>query len=404
MFGYSETTGKILYIASVLLPASLIIRAIKQKNIIFIILSIFIFSYTYVTHYTFMDGIPISFHTSFIEPKYIYKSSLVHLLFLIIFCYGLRIPKQNEISSIQVEDNSFLFYLNITIAFIAMIFGRSGSNIFQSGGYGSGEVTISSLNEYFLIFYIGAFLFRGSSKNKLRLTVVLGLLYALKNLLFGGRVEVIMLTLCLIVLHFQFKFKLKTLFILMFCGMVFLNFYGNVRSNPLQLTTSKWYTLLLPKSANKKDLIVSQEGDVNHASSRMIGMVDNDIITPKKRLTTFPLYVLSAFVPGSWLPPISNLSSYESKNYTVGGGGLISGFFYVYGSYLGVILIALYLSYFLSNLGNSSKRIFVQLYILFLIITLPRWFAYNPIGIIKYLYMVLPLFIYFISWTISGEK
>ncbi len=383
IFGYSVASGKILCITSIVLTTSLIIRAFVKKNIIFILLSVYIFLYTYVTKYIFFDYIPISFHESFGEAHFIYKSSLVHLLFLIVFNVFIKIPDKQENNQIEIKDNNFIFYLNFFIAIMAMILGRSGEMIFDSGGYGYGEVNQSVINEYFFIFYVIAFVFSGLRKNKIILLFILAGLYSIKNLLYGGRIEVVMLGLSMTILFFQFKISFKKFILLILVSIVFFNIYGIIRGNPLILLEEDWYSVIMPKEEESKDIIISQEGDVNHATSRMIGMADTNVIPFEERSRSFLYFLLSSFTPSSALPPIANLSSYKQDMYSVGGGGLISGYFYVFGSYIGVILIALFLSYNLSKIGNVNKHLLIQFYLIFLIITLPRWFGYNPVAIIK---------------------
>lgn len=63
---------------------------------------------------------------------------------------------------------------------------------------------------------------------------------------------------------------------------------------------------------------------------------------------------------------------------------MITGYFYVYGSYLFLFLIAIYIGGCVSKLDVGEVYSFSSLYGLFLVINVPRWFAYNPIGIFKY--------------------
>lgn len=383
ILGYSAETGKVLCAASIILTVSLIIRSIIKKNIVFILVSVYMFLYTYVTRYTFFYNIPISFHESFGQSNFIYKASLIHFLFLIIFCLVLKIPKKEDMKQINIQDNKYIFYLNFIIAFIAMILGRSGEMIFDSGGYGQGEVKQSTINEYFFIFFVVSFIFSGLKRRNTIFLISLAGIYCLKNLLFGGRIEVVMMGLCLFYLLFQYKMNLKQFALLLLVGISFFNLYGIVRGNPLILLEDNWYTALSEQNVDTNDFIMSQEGDVNQATSRIVGMADTNIIPFKERIGSFFYFIFSSVVPSSALPPIANLSAYNSNIYTVGGGGLISSYFYVFGSFPAVILIAMFLAYFFSQTGNNNKKLLMQLYIIFLVITLPRWFAYNPIAIIK---------------------
>lgn len=383
--GYIPITGKILFILTLVCSLLLIYRAFCQKNKILFLVFIWFFLYIKVWYYAFFKNIAISMHFSFAENKYLYDFALIHFFFIVILFIHIVIPFQQK-NGLRTEDNKFLFIINYIITFILFLIGKQGENIFSSGGYGQGEVQASSLNEYFIIFWFVSYFFSGKSKLKKNMLVALSILYCLKNLMFGGRIETAMMGLALIYLVYQYKLSMRTFLLLFILGAYIFAILGSIRQNPILLIEGEWTELFIPgwgESREKIELISSQEGDVFQASSRMIGMITEGIFSFSERIESLFYFLASIIIPYSMLPDIAVLASYKSDIYSVGGGGLISAYFYVIGSWMGVYFIALFLASLLSKLGLNRKNRFIQIYIFFLIATLPRWFAYNPISIFK---------------------
>ncbi|WP_291587140.1 hypothetical protein [Bacteroides sp.] len=349
---------------------------------------IWFFIYIRVLYYAFYLDIPVSVHPSFIENHYLYDFVLIHFFFLIVFSTFIIVPRQEDIRPFRVEDNKFLFVVNYIISCMVFLFGKQGDNIFTSGGYGHGETQVSTINEYFIVFWFAAFFFSGNGCVKRKLLLGLAILYCLKNLMFGGRIETTMIGMGLIYLIYQFRFSLRTFLLLSVIGLYFFTLLGGIRQNPEILIRGEWKQIFIPDwSASERtvDVISSQEGDVIQASSRMTGMVTDNILPFDDRIKSFFYFLASIVLPYSTLPKMAVLSLYKSDIYTVGGGGLVSAYFYVIGSWVGVFFIAFFLAHFLSRMGNRhGENRFVQVYIFFLVATLPRWFAYNPILIFKF--------------------
>lgn len=386
LIGYTSVTGKILYILTLLCSLLLIYRAFRQKNKILFLVFIWFFIYIRVWHYAFFENIPISMHFSFAENKYLYDFGLIHFFFITILSIYIVIPSQKDTHDLRIENNGVLFIINYTIAFILFLIGKQGETIFSSGGYGQGEVQASSLNEYFIIFWFVSFFFSGKSKVKKNMLLGLSILYCLKNLMFGGRIETAMMGLGLIYLIYQYKVSIRVFLLFFILGTYIFGILGSIRQNPLLLIEGEWEQLFIPSWSGSEqtiDIISNQEGDVFQSSSRMVGMVTEEVLPYSDRIASSFYFLASVALPYSVLPDIAMLASYKSDIYPSGGGGLISAYFYVFGSWIGVFSIALFIARILSKVGLKEKNRFIQIYIFFLITTLPRWFAYNPISIFK---------------------
>lgn len=383
--GYNETKGILLFALIMSLNILLIVRSYKKQNSILLIISLFITIYTYVLKYAFIDGKQISYYYYFNDITHIYKTALLFFLFLIFLNASIKIPKNTSRNIIKTYNNPIFFYVFYSIAFLAMIFGKTGENIFSGGEYGSSSTSMSSLNEYFFIPFVLSIVFSNNNKTKNLLIYVLGSIYALKNLLFGGRIEVMMILLCIYIWKFHFRFTSKKIIIVALVAFYFFGIFGNIRQNPTILLSDRWYEVFIPGKGNTvSNIVVSQEGDVFYATNRLVSMADEQILNTTDRISAFFYFIISIVVPYSMLPDIASLSNYNISEYDVGGGGLIFGYFYVFLSYIGIVAISIYIGKVLSKIGvNESSFKFKDIYTIFIFITLPRWYAYSPITMFK---------------------
>lgn len=383
--GYSKENAIIFYYSIVSLVCGLVLRAFLQKNVVFLILFSYFLLYVLALKYPFIYNIPISVYSDFVAPVYIYNSTLSLFLFFIVFFWKVKIKPRENIFQIGYLKNNCIFWINYLLALFSMLRGKMGENILTSGGYGrDAEVVRSSLMEYFLVFFVIAFIFSNNDKYKIRWLLLLSTFFCLKNLLYGGRIEVVMMLIALLILHYQFKFGFKFYLISFFVAMYFFYVVGNIRENPMVILSNDIGEVLIPFNDNAEIVtLVSQEGDVNYSSSRIIGLTSIGIIQFGDRVYALFLFFLSIILPHSMLPELANLSTFKIDEYPVGGGGLISAYFFVFSGYIGVFLIAFFLANVFNKYSIKKHPTFTGIYVLFVLITTPRWFAYYPIHIFK---------------------
>jgi hypothetical protein len=375
-----------------------------RKNIPVLLLFVFFFLYTITFNYYFLDNLSISYWTDFQENATMKTTLFCHLLF--IFFLGLFIKKRSQlILSLNYRDffkpNKTIYFLLLTISILILIFGLQGQTLLSGGIYGDQETTSkSTLHEYFILIFF--FLIVFSPINKLFRIINLFLLvtYVLKTLLFGSRIEVVEIALLWFYLFYvyQNRVNLKFLLFVFISGIYLITVVSNIRSNPIGfLSKNDLYSYFDPKSIfiNKSntEVISSNEGDVIQSSSRIIGLINKNELTIYQRISGFFMYLLSPVIPASFLPSYSNLSLFKQEYYKSGGGGLISVYFFAWLGYFGPIFIAIVLSFFINSFFNY-KSVYNYIYTTFLFFTFPRWFAYNPIMLVKYcLYAVIFYFI-----------
>jgi len=304
-----------------------------------------------------------------------------------------RLPRRN---------NNLIFYVLIIISVFLLITALSGETILTST-YGSQEKTGTSFYEYIIPLILIAFVFSNRDKSKLVIIAVFIFIYIIKDLIYGGRVSSIQMSMLAYILFLDKKLNFKL--VLFFCIgiIIFLKSFEIIRlsteliGNPFETNIMQIFTF-----GNDLKIYGSTEGDVIYSSVRLIGLINSNIISLQDRIISFFLFLFSTFNPGANLPPLANLSSYLQSEYPCGGGGLFPIFFFVWGGYIGVALCARFVATIINSFFSSNNKL-VTIYCLMFVSTFPRWFAYNPIIILKlvmaplYIYIFIQIFKPFIS-------
>jgi hypothetical protein len=212
--------------------------------------------------------------------------------------------------------------------------------------------------------------------------------------LFGGRIEVVQISLVVLFSDFvNSRFmKNSNRLLLILLGLIYLNILlSNIRANPMLVLSDEYYQLFDPFS-NDNDIESSFQGDVVQSTSRIIGISGLDQFDWKFRAISFLNFLASPFFISNILGTTSNLATFKQELYQSGGGGLIGGYFYFWLGYLGPILIGIVIGS-LINYYKSNK--YTYIYIFSILVSFPRWLAYNPILIVKFCFFVVALFFVF---------
>jgi hypothetical protein len=371
------------------------------NNIIIFILFGFILFYTITFYQYFVNSLYISYWDDFQNINVVKRVLLSHSLF--IFTLGNLTSTKKAVFNFNFRENfrsnKILFYGFFIICILLLIFGIQGQSLLNGSSYANQEFTSkSTLHEYFILFYLFLILFSSQNKFEKIVIKVLFIIYVLKTLIYGGRVEVLEIFLLWFLLFFLNKIKLQTVLFFVLIGLYGSNVVSNIRSNPIQFLSGNdlgYYfdPLFLFDHKSKYDIISSNEGDVIQSSARILGLIDNEHLSFSQRIISSVLYFISPVVPASFMPSYSNLSTYKQDIYRSGGGGLISIYFYAWYWYFGPVIIAIFLAFFINKFFLSSS-LYYYIYGVAIFTTFPRWFAYNPIMLVKFcLYAVIILFV-----------
>ena len=286
--------------------------------------------------------------------------------------------------------------------------GLQGESILKSLTYSSGDIEKSSLYEYALIILFLLLKYSGKKKIRLFIFFVCSFLYIVKDLLFGGRIECIMLILMIYILFLKEKISFKSFLLFGFLGIYILKVIEQVRYNIMVVVNGNILDILNPFSTSEQSSYLSSNaGDVFWAGERLLHLMKEGYLTNSARLEAGVKFFMAPFISIGKLGELGNISTYKRDIYTTGGGGLVSSFFYTFYSYFGVIVFSFFISKILSL---KTKKEYVSVYQIFILITLPRWFAYYPIQLIK-MDLIAVLFVYILNkidylskYIIKGEK
>jgi hypothetical protein len=276
------------------------------------------------------------------------------------------------------------------------LFGISGDSLLDGGAYGSAEK--STWNEYFIMFFLFLILSLPNYTFFYKsLLTTLALLYAIKNLLYGGRIEVLQFFLLIFYVFYVFnqKIKYKWFYLFLFVALYFNEVTSAVRSSPMDFFSGNYWDYLNPliflKSDNSLGYLASNQGDVLHSSARILGLIENNVLGFWERIFSFLSYAYSPFVPAKFFPEYSNLALYKQDFYSSGGGGLIGVYFFAWLGFIGPVFVGLFIGYFI-RCFYTKKSIYYKIYGATLLITFPRWYAYNPIFIVKFCFYSVFIF------------
>lgn len=395
-----DTNSKYISIFSILICILFLFKF--RRDLPILILFIFISSYSFQTYSFFFNGVFLTIWPDFQNPNMVNKVLLLDSIFIVSLGNSI---KQN-LSIIKLDFNRYiirnyyLFYLNIIICISIIFWGIRGESLLQGAIYGSIEK--SPLNEYFIVFFLIVNLTLPSENrfNKF-LLFILYLMYATKNVIYGGRIEVLQLTLLLIYLYWIIpgKVKKRLIYSILFFGIYAVSVVGRIRSNPIDFLEGNYFSYLNPLeifSLGPSDAIYlnSNQGDVIQSSARILGLIDLSILDFSTRLISFAFYLFSAVLPSSILPDFSNLASFKQDIYRSGGGGLIAVYFYNWLSFIGPILSGIFIGYSINKVFNTSS-IARKIYGLMILVTFPRWYAYNPIFLVKFCIYAVFLYLFF---------
>ena len=363
----------------------LIMRSIKNKNFPFLVFSLFIVTYCIVplNYLLGLDEHMID-RITFAETKYaVFLSAHCLLTFLSSFLIVAKfdVPMQCRMQSTYMQiSNPAGYIICVVLAILCIVFGVTGENIFESGGYAQGDSERSSLYEYGIIF-VALSLIYSKSRVQRDIIYVLCAIFMIKDLMYGGRISSIELILAIFMLRYLNSFSFAKVMAFVTLGYIFFQFWGYYRSG---------------MSSSGFDV---SEADGNaqyvvYASMRIHYMIEEGVLNWNNRIYSFICFLLSAFVPTSNLPALANLSSYKASEYYTGGGGLVSTFLYCWAWIPGIVVVARWVGKSVTKFFHSQS-VYWRFYALLLIITTPRWFAYYPSQLIKYtIYGVLIFYLF----------
>lgn len=383
--GEAQTCGKVASVLLIFTSAWLVFRTLVQKNTLLMMVFLFMMLYTFPAKVFFFNQIPFAAHYPYLTYNTALSTTLLFALSLILVNGFIRVNKPSMHSPLKFVDNDLLFLALVALGLVITVVGVKGESLLSGEAYGVAEKESSSLNEYGLIIFMFAYRYTGGKRLNLWVLTLLLLFYSAKNLLLGGRIEVLMLFLLLFTLRFQYTFSFKKVMLLFVVGAWAMTAFATVRSNPLLVLEGDVWSIINPFSstASVRTYQGGNEGDVYWASERMLVLMDKDMLDTPTRVSAGSKYFLSVFFPVSLLGEEAYMARYKVDVISSGGGGLAPIYFYVFGGLLGVFLFSFFVAKIFSKTDFRGSAA-VNVYVVLLVMTIPRWFAYYPLHLIKF--------------------
>lgn len=372
---------------------------IKHKGSVPIVIFL-LFNLTFVLEnfYFFWQDIKISFWFEFQSKYYLNFINVLYTLFL--FGFSITLKRKSSLCFPNREywkrTNNLGFYVMFLLGLISIVFGLSGQTILESQ-YGHQIREKSTLFEYFIIFYALMTVFCNyKSKFQVILYHLILIFFIFKSLLFGGRIEVLQIVLLYTFIRFSFfKYTPKyKLIISVLSGFILFTGLGLLR---FMLVDGFSFELLLSilEKSSEIEIRSTNGGDVLQSSTRLIGLVQNGIISFENRIISFLGFIFNLFAPSSFWPSVVNLPSFYKDKIGSGGGGLIFAHFYVYFSMFGPLISGMFIGTVFSLIQDNNKIFALRFYSLLVFISFPRWFAYNPVILVKFCIIGVILYVFF---------
>lgn len=379
--GPGDATGKVLTLSLFLFSLWQLTDALRYRQIWFGVMQFFMLSYAYEPLRYFLFNENISYWRTICQTPYtVYTSALLIFLFLLSMFWFVSY-KQRTVEyrkpPFQFRSDFTLWISVLLLGVILAVIGKTGENIMQTGGYGRGGANISTTFSYAMIPLIVALCY-STTRQRLKITLLAFAFYIVKDLLYGGRIDSIMLLLIAYMVYFRYKINFRQTIVLLFIGFFCFLLFGAFRANTTQtIDKAATYTI------SELSLSTGNSQDVYYASMRIVYLIKHGFLDFTTRLNSFVCFLLSLVVPYSKLPPEANLASYMMIRYSSGGGGLAPVFIYTWLSYPGVIVAGALIGKLLTGLISGRLGKYAFFFGCFAMATTPRWYAYYPITLVK---------------------
>ena len=176
------------------------------------------------------------------------------------------------------------------------------------------------------------------------------------------------------VLFFDGKFKTMYMMILAFFGFIVSEIIGLLK----MLGSVSFEDMLVLFEKSETGIIINNQTDVFYSSVVFLGLIKDEILWLGVRIWSAIGFIWNWFAPSSFVWKEARLPLFAHEYTTLGGGGLISTYFYVWFGYLGPPLIGYGLAMLFNKTYSSEVKDNFKIVLILVLSLYPRWFAYDP--------------------------
>lgn len=351
-----------------------------RSNQSFLILFLFAITYPIFILISYVIDVPYHIYMEYQNEKYtsgVFLIQTFSLLIMFLRNKNHRYESFNWFDKISVRSDPCIFYASIFILSLMIPLSIAGKSTLLSTGAYNAETESSILFEYCLIFIITSWLYSGGNKLKILLIVIVSSFFLVLPLLFGKRLPFLIIATLLFNLFGVNRVSNKYILLTVIGMLVFLSIIASYRIGGD--SHSSFFNTLI--NVNEYGVMSNNQGGVVVSASSYLGLVDNEKFDWLFRLTSLLGMLVSPLTMGSFSVPEAYINT-SAMNYTPipGNGGLPGVYFYIWGSFPGVIIFSSIFSLIFNNVGKNR---YLSVFALFLLVTFPRWYAYNMIIVFK---------------------
>lgn len=386
-------------IAAILtLVFSLLLLYKSKKNLLIFLVTFFMFYCNYsiiVGEYFTMGnlGAPMIQVKTVDNYGLLIRIMLVFTSIVALFYKGKKVDLNNF--KLVPKDNIVIFYGLFLVLIYILLFGINRSDLT------SYTISITPIYEYSILIFIFAYYASGRSLLRKSILVLLFVAFILQDFYYGGRITSLQLMLlCMIVLFIK-KLSIKTI---IFGGSIgiFINSLVNVYRQNYSIQSISIFdvaTELLNNLFVFNTPVYAYYASATHIAAEYF-------LSIEERLTSFFTWLSFIFMGSN--NNIGDVTHYVNKSYYNNhGGGLIFSHFYFWFSWLGVLLIALVIVFFLNRIG-AGKTDYLKIIAITMVISVPRWYLYTPLSLLRPILIVSILYVIFtivhqVLFRVAGE-
>jgi hypothetical protein len=327
----------------------------------------------------FIFDLPIVYYFQYDDIYFYNKSLLVIIIYLLSLMFFVKPFDKNfkfpEYSQFFGSNNKIVV-INCLIMLSIYLFGFSGKNITDDVKYGTEDFGEKSVfTEYFILFLIIALVHTKNHIVKWGI-ILFSVLMMIKCVLYGSRVSALLILLTIFAIEFANRFSVKTVIFSAFIGILLMNLLGILREQ-----SDKELNFQSLARVNPDNIMASTQSNMFYGSVCFVGLLEDEVFTIETRLKAFVGFVIRLFLPSKLSFEEGSLTDYGQKFTDWGGGAHPATYFYVWFGWLGPVLFGWIIAKLMNLLKNEQINKYWMFVALILIITVPRWYGYEP-GII----------------------
>lgn len=364
----------------------------RSNRLIFLIYGILayaVYSIGLANYYNKIDSLYTTLlYTAYAETGI---ATLVLFLSILVFLFPNCINKYGRGNNVfrRKETNIIFVTIIAVILILVMVYGFG-----RPDSLGDERGKPSVLYEYSIILFIAAFYFSGKSCSaNIVLSIILAL-FALQNLMYGGRVTALQLIFVWFFFFYSEKMSTLPLSISIAVGLMLFTVVGNLRTGFLSSSISQIFQSLI--SSVSSGLAWDTAYSSWHTSLTFYAF--KDLCSAKEVCFLLGQWLISIILGGSAVPA-ANLPALTQSVIFHQFGGILPIYFDFYLGVLGVILIGCYVGFLIRRINNTSlehysrengiARQALKLSCLYITVTAPRWLLYSPSQITRGLILCL---------------